>query len=209
MLNICQVFREMFYMFTFLDTLMKTRLFSFLVLIGVLTMYAILFSMLEMAYSQQRPDSLTLLETQNIHLTMGKPIYIESFKVPESQNGINNNSATSSNSIYSFVGNGTLTGMKISATGSGIIVPRDDGTSSIKGHTVFVSQNGRASYSFEDIANTEHNITQRLGAAFFDANATGNLEFLKSKVGIYESYVNNEDGQGIFAMWSLKGFSIK
>ncbi len=199
----------MFYMFTFLDTLMKTRLFSFLVLVGVLTISAILFSMLEMAYSQQRHNPLTLLENQNTNLTMGKPIYIESFKVPESQNGINNNNATSSNSIYSFVGNGTLTGMKISATGSGIIVPRDDGTSSIKGHTVFVSQNGSASYSFEDIANTEHNITQRLGAAFFDANATGNLEFLKSKVGIYESYVNNEDRQGIFAMWSLKGFSIK
>jgi hypothetical protein len=208
-MNICQVFREMFYMFKFLDTLVKTRLFSFLVVAGVLTIYAILFSMLEMAYSQQRHNPLTLFENQNTNLTMGKPIYIESFKVPESQNGINNNSATSSNSIYSFVGNGTLSGKKISATGSGIIVPRDDGTSAIKGHTVFVSQNGSASYSFEDIAITEHNITQRLGAAFFDANATGNLEFLKSKVGIYESYVNNEDGQGIFAMWSLKGFSIK
>jgi hypothetical protein len=76
-MNICQVFREMFYMFTFLDTLMKTRLFSFLVLVGVLTIYAILFSMLEMAYSQQRSNSLTLLENQNINLTMGKPIYIE------------------------------------------------------------------------------------------------------------------------------------
>jgi hypothetical protein len=99
--------------------------------------------------------------------------------------------------------------MKISATGSGIVVPRDEGTISIKGHTVFVSQNGSASYSFEDIANTEHEITQRLGVVFFDANATGSLQFLKSKVWVYESYVNNEERQGKFAMWSLNGFSIK
>jgi hypothetical protein len=99
--------------------------------------------------------------------------------------------------------------MKISTTGNGIVVPRDEGTISIKGHTVFVSQNGSASYSFEDIANTEHEITRRLGIVFFDANATGNLQFLKSKVGVYESYMNNEDRQGKFAMWPLNGFSIK
>ncbi len=161
-----------------LDQLMKIRLSSLLVLAGVFTISIILHSTLEVAYSQQQQqhNPLTLIEIQNTNLTMGKPIYIESFKVPESQGGNNNNSATtSSNSIYSFVGNGTLTGMKISATGSEIIVPRDDGTNSIKGHMTFVSQNGSASYSFEDIANTEHNITQRLGAAFFDADATWKL----------------------------------
>jgi hypothetical protein len=73
---------------------------------------------------------------------------------------------------------------------------------------MFVSQNGSASYAFEDIANTLDNITQRLGSAFFDANATGNLEFLKSSVGIYESYVDSRNGQGIFAMWGLNGFTI-
>jgi hypothetical protein len=203
-------FLEIFNMFMLLDQLMKTRSFYLLVLALVLTMPIILFSTLEMAYSQQQQqqqpnDLLTLTEIQNTNLTMGKPIYIESFEVPKSQN----NSATSSNSSYSFIGNGILNGMKISAAGSGIVVPRDDGTSSIKGHTTFVSQNGRASYSFEDIANTELNITQRLGAAFFDANATGNLGFLKSKVGIYESYVNNGNSQGIFAMWSLNSVSSR
>lgn len=111
--------------------------------------------------------------------------------------------------MYSFKGNGTLRDLEISATGSGIVVPRDDGTSSITGGAIFISQNGSASYSFEDIANTEDNITQILGSAFFDANATGNLEFLKSSVGVYESYVDNGNGQGIFAMRSLKGFLTK
>ena len=120
-----------------------------------------------------------------------------------------NDDAASNRSLYSFKGNGTLKDMEISATGNGIVVPRDDGTRSITGRAVFVSQNGSASYSFEDIANTKDNTTQRLGSAFFNANATGNLEFLKSSVGVYESYVDNRNGQGIFAMWDLKGFSTK
>lgn len=124
---------------------------------------------------------------------------MEKFKVPVSSGCNDANSkdnAASNNCMYSFKGNGTLKDLKISATGSGIVVPRDDDTSSISGRAIFVSQNGSASYSFEDIANTEDNITQRLGPAFFDANATGNLEFLKSSVGVYESYVDNNDGQG-------------
>lgn len=187
---------------------MKTRLFPLLALAGILTIPFILYSMFGVAYSQQRYNTLDLNQVQNVNLTMGKPIYVEKFEVPKSPNGINNNSTTSSSSSpHSFVGNGTLNGMKISASGGGILVPREDGTSSIKGHTVFVSQNGKASYSFEDIANNENNSTIRLGAAFFDANATGDLEFLKSKVGVYESDVDNGNGQGTFVMWLLKGIS--
>jgi hypothetical protein len=172
--------------------------------------------LLEIAYSQQPQQEikspLTSVDIQNTNLTLGKPIYVEKFEVPitsDDDNANNNDIADSNNSVYSFKGNGTLKDLEISATGSGIVVPRDDGTSSITGRAIFISQNGSASYSFEDIANTEGNITQRLGSAFFDANATGNLEFLKSSVGVYESYVDNKDGQGIFAMWSLKGFSTK
>jgi hypothetical protein len=188
---------------------MKTRFFSLLALAGIFTISFIYYSTFEMAYSQQRYNSLDLNQVQNVNLTMGKPIYVEKFKVPKSVNGINNNNvpSSSSSSLYSFIGNGILNGMKISASGSGVIVPREDGTSSVKGHTVFVSKNGNASYSFEDIANYENNNTIRLGAAFFDTNATGDLEFLKSKVGVYESHVDNGNGQGTFAMWLLKGLS--
>ena len=173
-------------------------------------------SLPEIAYSQQgqqeKNSPLTSNDIQNTILTLGKPIYVEKFEVPVFSGGddANNNDVTNSNnSMYSFKGNGTLKDLEISATGSGIVIPRDDETSSITGRAIFISQNGSASYSFEDIANTADNITQRLGSAFFDANATGNLEFLKSSVGVYESYVDNRYGQGIFAMWSLKGFLTK
>lgn len=212
--------REIFYMIILLDPLMKTMLCSLLVLATILAIPISFFSLQEIAYSQQQQQQqrqqnnnpLASIDIQNTSLTLGKQIYVERFEVPLSSggNGANSNdNAASNSSMYSFKGNGTLKDLEISATGNGIVVPREDGTSSITGRAVFVSQNGSASYSFEDIANTEDSITQRLGSAFFDANATGNLEFLKSSVGVYESYVDNRDGQGIFAMWNLKGFSTK
>jgi hypothetical protein len=195
---------------------MKIMLCSLLVLATTLAISISFFSLQGIAYSQQQQQQknnpLTSNDIQNTILTLGKPIYVERFEVPVSSGGNDANSndnATSNDSMYSFKGNGTLKDLEISATGTGIVVPRDDGTSSITGRGMFVSQNGSASYSFEDIANTEDNITQRLGSAFFDANATGNLGFLNSSVGVYESYVDNGDGQGIFALWNLKGFSAK
>jgi hypothetical protein len=203
-------------MFTLLDTLMKMMLCSLLVLATMLAIPLSFVSLQEIAYSQQQQQQknnpLSSIDIHNTNLTLGKPIYVEKFQVPVSSVGndaSNNDNAASNNSMYSFKGNGTLNDLEISAAGNGIVAPRDDGTSSITGRAVFVSQNGSAIYSFEDIANTEDNITQRLGSAFFDANATGNLEFLKSSVGVYESYVDNRDGQGIFAMWGLKGFLTK
>jgi hypothetical protein len=203
-------------MLTHLDSLMKMMLFSLLVLATILAIPLSFSSLQEIAYSQQQlqqqDNPLTSIDIQKTNLTLGKPIYVEKFKVPLSAGGndaSNNDNVASINSTYSFKGNGTLKDLEISSAGSGIVVPRDDGTSSITGRTIFVSQNGSASYSFEDIANTEDNITQRLGSAFFDANATGKLAFLKSSVGVYESYLDNRDGQGIFVMWGLKGFSTK
>ncbi|MGE0692170.1 MAG: hypothetical protein AB7O87_16445 [Candidatus Nitrosocosmicus sp.] len=201
---------------------MKIMSCSFLVLATILTIHFSFLSEQELAYSKQHQQekniSLNLNDIQNTNLTLGKPIYVENFKVPVSSSGdggdttadVANSSFVNSsgNPIFSFKGNGTLKDLKISASGSGIVVPRDDGTSSITGRAMFVSQNGSASYAFEDIANTVDNITQRLGSAFFDANATGNLEFLKSSVGIYESYVDSRNGQGIFAMWGINGFTI-
>ena len=134
-----------------------------------------------------------------MNLTLGKPMYTEIFTVPKSQD--DNDKLPSS--VYSFSGNGTLNGIKISATGNGVIVPREDDTSSITdGRALFTStENGSASYSFEAIIDIEDNVTRHLGAAFFDANATGNLEFLKSIVGVYKALI---DEKGIFAMWQLK-----
>jgi hypothetical protein len=88
-------------------------------------------------------------------------------------------------------------------SGNGLIVPREDDTSAVTdGRALFTSKNGgNASYSFEAIINIEGNITRHLGAAFFDVNATGNLEFLKNIVGVYKAVL---DEKGTFAMWQLK-----
>ena len=90
-------------------------------------------------------------------------------------------------SVYSFSGNRTLNGMKVSTNG---MVSREDGTSSItNGRAFFTSENGRTSYSCGGIIDIEGNVTRHLGAAFFDANATGNLEFLKSIIGVYKALI--------------------
>ncbi|HJU59503.1 MAG TPA: hypothetical protein VJ583_07115 [Nitrososphaeraceae archaeon] len=152
----------------------------------------------ELVYAQQQGENQTdFIDIQKeMNLTLGKPIYTEIFTVPKSQD---DNIPTS---VYSFSGNGTLNGIKVSATGNGLMIPREDGTSSITdGRALFTSENGNASYSFGAIIDIENNVTRHLGAAFFDANATGNLEFLKSIVGVYKALI---DEKGIFAMWQLK-----
>lgn len=122
---------------------------------------------------------LDSVDTRHVDLKLDGPIYTERFEVYEQ--GINNDTIFD-NDTYSFTGNGTLDGMEIVATGSVTTNLRDDGTGSVIGRDLFVSQNGSANYSLKDISSIIDNTTQRLGAAFFDTNATGNLEFLKSTV---------------------------
>lgn len=168
----------------------------------------LLFSSIDdkLVYAQQQEQNETdVIEIQQeeieMNLTLGKPLYTEKFTVPKSST---NNDKNSTNSIYSFSGKGNLNGIKVSATGNGLMVSREDGTSSITdGRALFTSENGgKASYSFGAIIDTENNVTRHLGAAFFDANATGNLEYLKSIVGIYKALIDDE--KGTFAMWQLK-----
>jgi hypothetical protein len=160
-------------------------------------------------YSQQQIESsiLDFMDVKNSNLTLGKPFYTEKFEFPKSQNqGDSENSSASASSVYSFQGNGTLDDLQITASGSGKEVSREDGTDFLTGRALFTSsQNGTASYSFEAITNTtEEGIKTSLGAAFFDANATGNLESLKNIVGVYETYTDEAEGKGIFAMWHIK-----
>jgi hypothetical protein len=177
-------------------------LYSFLIVVTTMIVPLCMFSSMDdkltLAYAQQEENQTDFIEIkEEMNLTLGKPIYIERFTVPKSQN----DNLTSS--IYSFSGNGTLNGIKVSATGNGLMVPREDSTSSITdGRAHFTSEIGNASYSFGAIIDTEDNVTRHLGAAFFDANATGNLEFLKNVVGIYKALIGDENGT--FAMWQLK-----
>ena len=72
------------------------------------------------------------------------------------------------------------------------------------GRAPSVSQNVSSSYSLKDMNSKIDNTIQRLGATFFDTNATGNLEFLKSTIGVYQSYADEKNRKGIFAMWELR-----
>jgi hypothetical protein len=173
-------------------------LYSIVVVLAItMFVYLLIFSFTnnELLYAQQQEQNQT--DIQEINLTLGKPTYTEKFTVPKSID------EKLSSSVYSFSGNGTLNGMKITTTGNALMLPREDGTSSITdGRALFISENGgSASYSFEAIINMEDNVTKHRGAAFFDANATGNLEFLKNVVGVYKAVINEK---GTFAMWQLE-----
>ncbi|MGD1838853.1 MAG: hypothetical protein ACPKPY_12460 [Nitrososphaeraceae archaeon] len=170
---------------------------TILILVGIISVSILSDSLV---YGQEEEERETDFDgIQEMNLTLGKPIYVEEFILPHQSQ---DNKTNLANSKYSFSGNGILNNMEISATGNGIIIPREDNTSSIIGKALFMSmKNGSASYSFEEIAYKNDNSSHHLGAAFFDANATGNLEFLKSIVGIYKVHLNEK---GIFAMWQLK-----
>jgi hypothetical protein len=178
----------------------------FVIMMMVTIIYALALG--NTGYSQQQGESSILdsIDVKNTNLTLGKPFYTEKFEFPSSQNaGDSKNNGTSASSEYSFEGNGTLDNLQITASGNGNEVSREDGTNFLTGRALFTSsQNGTASYSFEAITNTTgEGIRTSLGAAFFDANATGNLESLRSIVGVYESYIDESHGKGIFAMWHI------
>ena len=152
----------------------------------------------ELAYGQQEQDRVSSIDIkQEMNLTLGSPLYSEKFTVPKTAN---DNLTTPE---FSFSGQGTLNGIKITATGNGHSLQREDGTVSVtNGRALFTSENGSASYSFEEILKMKDNVVRHHGAAFFDANATGNLEFLNSIIGVYKSVID-EEGRGTFAMWRL------
>jgi hypothetical protein len=182
-------------------------LYSIIVVVATtMVLSLLLFSSIEdkLVYAQQQEQNQTdVIDMQQeeieMNLTLGKPIYTEKFTVPKSQN----NNLTSS-LVYSFSGNGNLNDIKVSAIGNGLMVLREDGTSSITdGRALFTSENGgKASYSFGAIIDIKDNIIRHLGAAFFDTNSTGNLEFLNSVVGVYKALIGDE--KGTFTMWQLK-----
>jgi hypothetical protein len=103
-------------------------LYSILVVVATtMVLSLLLFSSIDdkFVYAQQQEQNQTDVidmqqEKVELNLTLGKPIYTEKFTVPKSST---NNDKNLTNSVYSFSGNGTLNGMKVSATGNGLMVP--------------------------------------------------------------------------------------
>jgi hypothetical protein len=107
---------------------MKVLYSNLVVLATIMIVPLLMFSSTddELVYAQQEENQTDFIDIQErMNLTLGKPIYTEIFTVPKSQD----DNLTSS--VYSFSGNGNLNGMEVSATGNGLMVPREDGTSSI------------------------------------------------------------------------------
>jgi hypothetical protein len=136
-------------------------------------------------------------QTDNImsqSINLGPPLFTEHYKIASSKKTIVN--GTEATEVV-IMGNGTVNGINITSTGKALITPRSNGVAYIEGAADFKAtdseNSGKATYVFQAIGD--------YGAAFFNANATGNLSFLNNMVGIYK-VDRNEDGNNLFTMWN-------
>jgi hypothetical protein len=130
----------------------------------------------------------------NTALNLGYPIFIEHYNIISSKKTMVN--GTEATEVL-IVGNGTISGINITSAGKALVIPRPNGVPYIEGAADFRTtdnrNSGKATYVFQAIGN--------YGAAFFNANATGDLSFLNNMVGIYK-VDRIEGGDDIFTMWN-------
>jgi hypothetical protein len=127
-------------------------------------------------------------------LNLGSPVFIEHYNIISSKKTMVN--GTEATEVV-ILGNGTISGINITSTGKALVIPRLNGVSYIEGAADFRTtdngNSGNATYVFQAIGD--------YGAAFFNANATGDLSFLNNMVGIYK-VDRIEGGDDIFIMWN-------
>jgi len=133
-------------------------------------------------------DSTTIVNSQK---ATTHPLYTEDDKA------IFVNGTTHTKSVI-FSGHGAANGANYTDVGKGLIIPRGfGGVIDSKGYGAMRSSGGgKASFTFHEIGNSKPNGTiTATGAAFFDANATGNLAFLGNVVAVYKDqiYKNGTD----------------
>lgn len=126
----------------------------------------------------------------NLNLNLGSPVFIEHYNIISSKKTMVN--GTEATEVV-ILGNGTISGINITSTGKALVIPRSNGVPYIEGAADFKTNSGKATYVFQAIGD--------YGAAFFDANATGNLSFLNNMVGIYK-VDRIEGGDDVFTMWN-------
>jgi hypothetical protein len=139
-------------------------------------------------------DSTTIVNSQKA--TTHSPLYTEVDKTI-SQKAIFVNGTTHAKAVI-FSGHGAANGANYTDGGKGLIIPRGfGGVIDSKGYGAMRSSGGgKASFTFHEIGNSKPNGTiTATGAAFFDANATGNLAFLGNVVAVYKDqiYKNGTD----------------
>src|SRR5215469_4375189 len=134
-------------------------------------------------------DSTTIVNSQKA--TTHSPLYTEDDKA------IFVNGTTHAKAVI-FSGHGAANGTNYTDGGKGLIIPRGfGGVIDSKGNGAMRSSGGgKASFTFHEIGNSKPNGTiTATGAAFFDANAKGNLAFLGNVVAVYKDqiYKNGTD----------------
>lgn len=144
----------------------------------------------------------TIFKTMtNSNITIGKPIFYETYTVTHSRtvvvNGINETQ-------FSFTGTGVINKNNVTVQGNGISIPKSENVQFVIGNaTILSAQGGFASYSFRAF-DYSNQVTQGIGAAFFNSNASGDLSSLSNTMGIYKIEVIESNGSGKFVMWEWK-----
>lgn len=106
-----------------------------------------------------------------------------------------------------FSGCGNAKDINYTDSGKGFIIPRGNtGVINSQGHVTIISTNGgKASLTFEEIGHLSgvNGTITASGSAFFDANATGNLSFLRNVVAVYKDTIY-KDGTNKVTAWEWK-----
>jgi hypothetical protein len=130
----------------------------------------------------------------NDNINLGSPVFIEHYNIISTKKTMVNGTEATEVVIS---GNGSIKGINITSTGKALIIPRSNGVPYIEGAADFRTtdngNSGKATYVFQAIGD--------YGAAFFNANATGDLSFLNNMVGIYK-VDRNEGCDDVFTLWN-------
>jgi hypothetical protein len=132
------------------------------------------------------------------------PLYTEDDKTI-SRKALFVNGTTHAKAVI-FSGHGSANGVNYTDGGKGLIIPRGfSGVIDSKGYGAMRSSGGgKASFTFHEIGNSQSNgIITATGAAFFDANATGDLAFLDKVVAVYKDQIYNNGTDKVTA-WEWK-----
>jgi hypothetical protein len=153
--------------------------------------------------------------TTNNNITLGNPLYIEHDKIT-SQVPVSLNGGGHGTGII-FSGNGTVKGIGFTANGRALDFPisktivYSSGILAIKANDVGGNAKGNATLSFRQVIHLspggvmdQRGTSQGSGAAFFNANATGNLSFLSNTVMMFTTTGSNNNGTDTVKAWEWK-----
>jgi hypothetical protein len=148
---------------------------------------------------------VVIVNCSSLATTVNVNAQVESANVLQSPLYTEDDKATFVNGIIparavTFSGHGITKGANYTDSGEGLIIPRGiSGVIDSKGQGAMVTTSGgKASFTFHEIGHSDSNRTiTATGAAFFDANATGNV------IAVYKDQIY-KDGTDKVIAWKWK-----